>query len=331
MKRAYLGPLLLATWLTLSGCAAQSANPPSASPTTSAVPPTREAPLPTAAASETAPSTPTITPVPTPAVLIAAGDISGCDARGDEATARLIQGMDGTVAALGDTAYPSGSNANFTECYDPTWGTFKDRTRPAVGNHEYETPGAKGYFDYFGASAGEPGLGYYSYDLGAWHIVVLNSMCWEVGGCSRDDPQGQWLADDLAQHPSLCTLAYWHFPRFSSGPHGASNFVAAYWSMLAEAGAEVVLSGHDHDYERFAPMNAQGEADPELGVRQFVVGSGGFSHYTFPLGPTRNSETHSNNTYGVLVLHLYPDRYEWSFVPVEGGQYTDQGETACHP
>jgi hypothetical protein len=222
-------------------------------------------------------------------VLIAAGDIASCSSRGDEATAELVEGIEGVVATLGDTVYDSGTAKEFADCYEPSWGRFKDRSRPSVGNHEYYTPGASGYFDYFGAAAGEPGKGYYSYDLGTWHIAALNSVCWEVGGCTSDDPQAQWLAADLQASPAKCTLAYWHFPRFSSGPHGSSDIVDAYWRILAEAGAEIVLTGHDHDYERFAPLNADGGEDLDHGVRQFVVGTGGGSHYA-PGSPVPGSQ-----------------------------------------
>jgi hypothetical protein len=235
----------------------------------------------------------------------------------------------GVVAALGDTAYDRGSPQEFIECYDPSWGRFKDRTRPAVGNHEYGTADAGGYFDYFGDAAGDRGAGYYSYDLGAWHIVVLNSQCWEVGGCGRDQPQAAWLKADLAASQALCTLAYWHTPRFSSGWHGSSDLVDAYWDLLYEAGAEVVLSGHDHDYERFAPMDGSGSEDPDAGIRQFVVGTGGFSRYPFPGPPMAQSEARDASTFGILVLTLHADRYEWEFVPA-GGTFTDRGTATCH-
>lgn len=282
---------------------------------------------------DTATSAPPDTPVPspTPAVLIAAGDIAGCETNGDEATAALVEGLPGTIAVLGDSAYPQGTPEQFADCYDPAWGRFQERTRPSVGNHEYLTSGASGYFDYFGLAAGETGLGYYSYDLGTWHIVVLNSLCYEVGGCGRDDPQAQWLASDLLAHPQLCTLAYWHFPRFSSGWQGGTDIVEAYWDLLYQAGAEVVLSGHDHDYERFAPQDPLGRADPEAGIREFVVGTGGFSHYPFPGPPLPNSEVREASTFGVLVLTLSEDRYDWQFVPIAGRTFTDSGSGVCHP
>ena len=271
------------------------------------------------------------TPPPTPAVLIAAGDIASCNSSGDEATAALVEGIDGVVATLGDSVYTRGTPDEFAECFDPSWGRFKDRIRPATGNHEYLTPGAAGYYEYFGAAAGEPTQGYYSYDHGAWHIIVLNSVCWEVGGCTDEDPQAQWLEADLRAHPAQCTLAYWHYPRFSSGQHGDSDIVSAYWRILADAGAEIVLTGHDHDYERLAPMNAVGEEDLDFGMRQFVVGTGGASHYPFPDSPPPNSQVRDATTFGVLVLKLYQDRYEWEFVPVSGGSFIDAGSGVCHP
>jgi hypothetical protein len=304
-------------------------NPAALVPPTAAIRAVTETPFVATPAPSVVPSA-TVSPSPTPAVLIAAGDISTCGNDGDEATALLVEARDGTVAVLGDSVYDSGTAQEFAECYEPTWGRFKDRTHPAVGNHEYLTPGATGYFDYFGASAGPAGLGYYSYDLGAWHIVVINSVCWEVGGCTADDPQAVWLANDLRQNPASCTLAYWHFPRFSSGLHGSTAMVDAYWRLLYDAGADVVLTGHDHTYERFAPQDSLGYADPERGLREFVVGTGGASHYGFPV-PLANSEARNADTFGVLVLTLHPDRYEWEFVPVADRTYSDQGAGTCHP
>jgi hypothetical protein len=207
-------------------------------------------------------------------------------------------------------------------------GEIQDRIRPAVGNHEYYTPGPR--LLRVLRPRRDPTEGYYSYDHGSWHIVVLNSICWEVGGCTDEDPQAQWLEADLQAHPALCTLAYWHYPRFSSGQHGYSDLVSAYWRILAEHGAEIVLTGHDHDYERFVPLDAQGREDPELGLRQFVVGTGGFSHYPFPDSAPATSEVRDATTFGVLVLNLYQDRYEWEFVPVDGGSFTDAGSGVCH-
>jgi len=209
-------------------------------------------------------------------VLIAAGDIADCDSTGDEATAELVDQIPGTIATLGDNVYPVGHAKRFAECYDSSWGQFKARTRPAVGNHEYETRAAAGYFQYFGSAAGNPATGYYSYDLGNWHMVVLNSNCEKIiGGCQVGSPQEQWLRADLSAHPATCTLAYWHHPRFSSGQHGNAVEMQPIWQALYAAGVDVVLNGHDHNYERFAPQDATGRADPERGIREFVVGTGG--------------------------------------------------------
>lgn len=264
------------------------------------------------------------------ATLIAAGDIASCTSDGDSQTAALIATVPGTVATLGDNAYPLGLPGQFAECYAPTWGAFKDRTRPAPGNHDYAVPGAPGYYGYFGAAAGQPGKGYYSYELGAWHIVAINSNCAAIGGCGNGSPQQRWLRADLAAHPATCTLAYWHHPRFSSGAeHGDDPAMTDIWQTLQDAGADVVLSGHDHDYERFAPQDAAGAADPAHGIREFVVGTGGASYY--PFGPREaNTEARNNTAFGVLVLTLRPDSYRWRFVPVADGAFTDQGSGACH-
>ncbi len=267
-----------------------------------------------------------------PPVVVAAGDIATCSRTGDEATASLIGGIDGTVLALGDSAYPDGSAEDFEECYDPTWGRFKDRTKPAPGNHEYHTPGAQGYFDYFGKAAGDPDKGYYSYDLGAWHLIALNSNNCEgaLGGCGVSSPQVRWLKADLAKNEKKCTLAYFHHPRYSSGEeHGNNPEVKPFWEVLYEAGADVVLSGHEHNYERFAPQDSYWKADPERGIREFVVGTGGNSHYEI-LDALPNSEIHNDDTYGVLKLTLHPKSYEWRFLPVAGGEFTDSGDDQCH-
>lgn len=266
-------------------------------------------------------------PGPT-AVLVAAGDIASCDSPGDEATGALLDQLGGTVATLGDTVYGTGSPAEFAACYDPTWGRQKHRTRPAIGNHDYGTPGAAGFYDYFGSAAGPRGRGWYSYDLGAWHVVALNSNC-EVVSCAAGGPQERWLRADLAAHPGACTLAYWHHPRFSSGPHGPTPAVAPLWSALAEAGTDVVLSGHDHDYERFAPLDPAGSPDPVGGIRSFVVGTGGRSHYPI-LRPLPGSQATNDDTFGVLVLTLGRRGYTWHFVAQAGRTFTDTGSDTCH-
>jgi hypothetical protein len=270
-------------------------------------------------------------------VLIAAGDIADCNSRGDEATAALVRDIAGTVATLGDHAYETGSRQEFARCYDPTWGSEKARTRPAAGNHEYETRNAKGYFDYFREAAGKRGEGYYSYDLGAWHIVVLNSNCEHVGGCEASSRQGRWLRADLAAHPATCTLAYWHHTLFSSGKkHGGDEAMRAVWQALYDAGADVVLSAHEHNYERFAPQDPDGRFDDKRGIRQFVVGTGGRSHYGFGR-LLETSEARNAETFGVLVLTLRPASYDWVFVPVgsrldqnDDRHFPDSGSADCH-
>jgi hypothetical protein len=258
-------------------------------------------------------------------VFVGAGDISHCSSEGDEATARLLDSIPGTVFTTGDTVYPDGTIDQFMNCYEPTWGRHKDRTYPSVGNHEYHTPDAAGYFDYFGSAAGEPGKGYYSYDLGTWHIIVLNSnIPVEIGS-----PQEQWLRTDLAAHPAACTLAYWHHPRFSSGTvHGSSPAMQPLWQTLYDFGADVVLAGHEHNYERFAPQDPAGVADPTRGIREFVIGSGGRSHYSFG-SPIANSEVRNGDTYGVLKLILHPTSYTWEFVAEAGQTFTDSGNAPC--
>jgi acid phosphatase type 7 len=264
------------------------------------------------------------------AVLIGAGDIADCsNLAGAEATAKLLEVNPGTVMALGDLAYPNGTAENF-KCYDQTWGRVKNRTRPAVGNHEFHSQGATYYFEYFGAAAGDPKTGYYSYDLGAWHIVVLNSECKEVGGCQARAPEEKWLRADLAAHPTACSLAYFHKPRFSSGlNHGDDPEITAFWQALYDNNVELVLNGHDHDYERFAPQDPNGKADSKRGIREFVVGTGGKSHREF--GFTRpNSEVRNNDAYGVLKLTLKPGGYAWQFLPEAGKTFTDSGSGTCH-
>jgi hypothetical protein len=265
-------------------------------------------------------------------VLVGAGDIGSCENTGVAKTASLVAlaGIDVTVATFGDHAYPTGTDANFAECYDPFWGQFKERTKPSPGNHEYETAGASGYFNYFGAAAGDPAKGYYSYDLGSWHVISLNSNCSSVaGGCAVGSPQEQWLKADLAANLNECTLAYWHHPRFSSGVHGDDASVAPFWDALYQAGADVVLNGHDHDYERFAPQNPSGQADPAQGIREFVVGTGGAELRKFgSIKP--NSEVRVEQRNGVLKMTLHPDGYDWQFLTAPVGAVDDTGSAKCH-
>ncbi len=243
----------------------------------------------------------------------------------------LVAQQPDAVLTLGDNQYETGQLANFNLVYDPTWGRVKDRTFPATGNHEYGTTNAQGYRDYFGARADPDRDGnlYYSYNLGAWHVIALDSMCNEGGGCAPGTPQYEWLKADLAANAARCTLAYWHHPRFSSSSRGNNNTYQAFWQALYDAGADVVLAGHEHHYERFAPQDPSGKADPARGIREFVVGTGGKSHYGF--GTIRpNSEVRSSGTFGVLKLTLHATSYEWQFVPEAGKSFTDSGSTACH-
>ena len=262
-------------------------------------------------------------------ILIAAGDIASCSSTGDEATAAILGTVSGAIASLGDNVYDSGTATEFTNCYAATWGQRLADTHPSPGNHDYVTANATGYYGYFGTAAGDPAKGYYSYNLGAWHIIVINSNCVNVGGCGAGSPQETWLRADLAANPTACTLAYWHHPRYSSGAtHGSQTFMQPIWQALYDYGADVVLGGHEHNYERFALQGANGGADP-FGIRQFVVGTGGRSHYGFGtvLG---NSEVRNSNTYGVLALTLHPDGYDWQFLREVGKTFTDSGTTACH-
>jgi hypothetical protein len=267
--------------------------------------------------------------------LVGAGDIVGCsDMSGAEATAKLIDAIPGTVFAAGDLAYQRGTYEEFQKCYGPTWGRFKARTRSTPGNHEYNGATATGYFRYWDGRAGDPGKGYYSYDLGSWHIVVLNTNCGssELGGCAEGSPEETWLKQDLAAHPSACTLAYGHHALFSSGllpKHAEHPELRAFWQELYDAHADLVLAGHEHSYERFAPQNPEGNPDPDHGIREIVVGTGGRSHT--PLGYAKpNSEVRDDKTYGVLKLTLSPGKYRWEFIPVPGKPFRDSGEGICH-
>lgn len=256
-----------------------------------------------------------------------AGTTTVCHQAGTAALISLLH--PDAVLALGDNQYENGALDDFLRSYGASWGRFKGITHPAVGNHEYLTPNASGYFSYFGTAAGDPAKGYYSYDLGAWHIVVLNSECSHAGGCKAGSPQERWLRADLAAHPTRCTLAYWHEPRFGSGKQGINVRVTPLWQALYDSGAEVVLSGHVHDYERFAPQDAHGNLDRQHGVVQFVVGTGGANH-TPIRHAIANSVVHNDTAFGVLQLTLEPDGYAWRFVPEPGQTFTDSGSARCH-
>jgi acid phosphatase type 7 len=305
-----------------------------------------------------------------PPVLAGAGDIARCYPGSDVTqfrapngsnpamqTARLLEAMpNATVMAVGDNAYEFGSPVDYAGCYDPTWGRFRDRTRPATGNHEYLTPGAAGYFGYFGARAAPP-LGYYSYDLGAWHVVVINSTtqvyaCWPPEAteippgfpslpppltpgpaagraCAGDVAQQAWLAADLASHrDAKCTVAYFHHPRFSSGMHGNHYQMQKIWDIMYAGGVDIVVSGHDHMYERFAPQDPEARADPSLGIRQFTVGTGGAEFYSVSTRQP-NSEVLINDKHGVLALALGDGTYAWTFETVDRS-IADAGSGRCH-
>jgi 3',5'-cyclic AMP phosphodiesterase CpdA len=267
-------------------------------------------------------------------VLLAAGDIAECDHQGDEATAKILARYPkATIAALGDLAYQDGTPEEFERCYGPSWGKFKERTRPATGNHDEATKNAQGYWDFFGNRGGPYDRYYYSYDLAAWHVVVLNSDCWRVGGCDPGDPQVKWLRRDLQEHPAVCTLVYWHRPPFSSGRYGAPKDTARVrplWKVLYEEGADLLLTGHEHSYERFAPMNGEGQRDEAGGVRLIVVGTGGGNLRPFKYDPLPTTEVRNHDTWGVLKLTLHASGYDWEFLSVAGGKFTDSGSARCH-
>jgi hypothetical protein len=262
-------------------------------------------------------------------VLVGAGEIGECGPSGDEETARLIDGIGGTVFTTGNNAYPNGTAGQYAMCYGTSWGRFEARTRPAVGNLDYQTEGALGYRGYFGpAATGADGKTWYSYDLGRWHVVVLDSTCAKIGGCDSASPEGRWLASDLAASRARCTITIWNQPRFSSGEHGDYVDVEPFWQALYAAGADVVVNGHDHDYERFKPQTPDGEVDLEKGIREFVVGTGGTP--LGPFGPGKpNSEIRVSVTQGVLKLTLRPQGYDWQFIPTSGS-FSDSGSAPCH-
>ena len=285
-------------------------------------------------------------------VIAAAGDIA-CDptssafnrGSGSSSTCRarytsdlLVTGNFAGVLALGDNQYYCGGYDAFVRSYALSWGRVKSVTHPVVGNHEYLTSGgtgcdngnqdAEGYFDYFGSAAGQQGKGWYSFNVGAWHLVALNSNCGDAGGCSKGSPQYNWLSADLAAHPATCTLAFWHIPLFSSGGRSAAN-MRSIWQLLYDRKADLVLEGHDHIYERFGPQTSTASADASRGLRSFVVGTGGANHT--PLETVAaNSEARNTSTFGVLRLTLHSSSYDWKFLPEAGKTFSDSGSASCH-
>jgi acid phosphatase type 7 len=262
----------------------------------------------------------------------AAGAGTPTNCRQRETAALLPAGLS-AVLPLGDAQYCCGTLASYTAVYDPTWGTAKAITHPVPGNRDYATAGAAGYFDYFngpGAASGAAGNraeGYYSFDLGAWHLVALNTNCTHVA-CAAGSAQERWLRADLAAHPTSCTLAYMHAGRFSSGRPGGALSMAPLYRVLYEGGADVALAGHARHYERFAPQTSVGRS-PAFGIRQFVVGTGGYS--LGPIGtPKKNSEVRENTTFGVMELTLHPAGYSWRFIAPAGATFSDSGSGACH-
>jgi hypothetical protein len=320
---------------------------------------------PTATTPPTPSPTPTRTPTPTPtrtatsppggsaAVIVAAGDIAcGASSSGSsceqKATSDLVVAQaPSAVLVLGDNQYECGETADWNAFYDPTWGRVKGKTHPVTGNHEYSTSpgnsnctsavsGAPGYWKYFGDAATplQPGCrvschGYYSYDVGSWHIIALNSTCSQAGGCGAGSAQETWLRNDLAAHPNTCTLAYMHHPRFSSGEIGNTPAMQPLWQALYDYGAEVVLVGHDHHYERFAPQTPGGARDSSFGIREFVVGTGGRNH-TSIVTIQPNSEVRDASTFGILKLTLRATGYDWKFIPISGSGFSDSGSGNCH-
>jgi acid phosphatase type 7 len=282
------------------------------------------------------PKTKPATALPTTAaksdpVFVGAGDIAMCNKPDQnltgpaaKRTAELIDQIPGTVFTTGDNAYPNGAVEDYKTCYDPTWGRFKARTYPSPGNHEYHSTDAAPYYAYFGERAGAASKGYFSYDLGEWHIVSLNSNIDAQTGSAQE----KWLKADLAAHPKACTLAYWHHPVFSSGTHGNDPKMKDLWQTLYDAGADVIVNGHEHNYERFAPQSPAGKPDSKRGIREFIVGTGGADLRVLETIQT-NSEVHNSGTYGVIKFVLQPKSYSWEFIPIQGQTFTDKGVQAC--
>lgn len=274
-------------------------------------------------------------PTPTHATIYAAGDIADCrkvpvEKSGAVKTAKIIQAglqakPDAWVVTLGDNTYPIGAPKEFNDCYDKTWGAFKSRTLPSPGNHDYGVPLAHGYFNYFGALAGDDQRGYYSRKIGSWQLLSLNS---NVRGAEMMQ-QLHWLKEELQQKRAHCTLAFWHHPVFSTGGHGDNTVMRKAWEILVQEKADLVLTGHDHSYERLVPLNAVGDVDETQGIRSFVVGTGGA--YLGPMFfPRATTEVRQNDAQGVLKLELSAQGYQWEFLAVDGQVFKDKGQGQCH-
>jgi hypothetical protein len=279
---------------------------------------------------EPASARPTSVPGPGPqaqgpvATMVGAGDIAVCGSRGAEETARLLDGIPGLVFTTGDLAYTEGSDQQFRDCYGPSWGRHRDRTRPTPGNHEYESAGAWPYFNYFGERAGPAGLGYYAYRHGDWEIFSLNS---NVPG-DEVSAQYHWLRAELAIRPSRCSLAYWHHPVITEGSHKNARHMLPIWRLLYDRGVDVVLAGHDHNYQRFAALDGDLRRDSRRGIRQFIIGTGGAPLYEVAAA-SADAEVRGSG-WGVLKLSLGPDYYDWQFLPVAGHALSDSGRDVCH-
>ena len=327
VQSALLLPIVfLGTLVLLVGAAAglgvfrDAGVPDPSGPASTAIPSTTPTTHPTVTGSPVATTPPTVT-------LVGAGDIATCSGDADEATANLLDGIDGTVFTAGDNAYDSGTADEYRDCYAPSWGRHLARTLPSAGNHDHRTKGLAGYRDAFGSRAGPADASWHATELGGWDVIVLASNCGAIGGCGPESPQGTWLAAELAASRTRCTVAIWHHPRFSSGFHGNDRDVDPFWQVLYAAGVDVVINGHDHDYERFAPQDPDGRPATD-GIREFVVGTGGAPLRAFE-APVANSVIRSSLAHGVLKMTLHQASYDWQFISVDGS-FSDHGSATCH-
>lgn len=268
------------------------------------------------------------TSTPAPVTLVGAGDISICGQDGDDLTAHILDRIPGTVFTAGDNSNEEGTLSQYESCFGPSWGRHLDRLYPSPGNHDYVTDSGKDYFSYFGERAGEPGRDFYAYRLGNWLVLSLDGNC-ETIGCGANSAQVKWLEQTLGDNETRCTLAYWHQPRWSSGTTQGNGSVSILWKTLYRNGVDVVINGDDHIYERFAPMDGEGHRDDERGMREFIVGTGGAYYGGFGEEIHSASEVRRSGIFGVLLLTLFPARYQWEFIPVEGQVFSDRGGDIC--